>query len=186
MLGGIALSANDLARINVLPRFGWPAPFVIYGRDLDMLVSSSDMVYHWVDWIRHAVQSGLLVVLLIVLLRLALRRNWLALPIAVLLVSLAGRSYMGGSGPWMQLFPLLSSLILVAVVARVGVLALVVAMYVWDVAYGTPLTLDVSHWSAGGSTWTLALLLAMASFAFYAARTGQSLFASAPARSIAR
>ena len=124
--------------------------------------------------------------LLIVLLRLALRRNWLALPIAVLLVSLAGRSYMAGSGPWMQIFPLLSALILVAVVARFGVLALVVAMYVWDVTYGTPLTLNVSHWSSGGSSWTLALLLAMASFAFYAARTGRPLFANAPARVVAR
>ena len=67
-----------------------------------------------------------------------------------------------------------------------ALLALIVAMYVWDVTYGTPLTLNVSHWSAGGSTWTLALLLAMASFAFYAARSGRPLFSSAPARRIAR
>jgi predicted Ser/Thr protein kinase len=176
MLGGIALTMNDLARVNVIPMFGWPAPFVIYGRSFELLAASGDMVYRWIDWVRVSLQSGLLIVLLIVLLRLMLKRSWLVLPLAIGLVSLAGRNYLNGSGPWLQLFPLIASLILVVMAVRFGLLALVVTMFVWNMTYGTPLTLDVAQWSAGGSNWTLGLLLALAAFAYYAARAGCPLF----------
>jgi serine/threonine-protein kinase len=176
MLGGIALTISDLVRVTVIPRFGWPAPFVVYGRELDMLAASNDVVYRWLNWVRISVQSGLILVLLIVLLRLALRRIWLAAPVAVALVSLVGRNYLSGSGPWMQLFPIVSALILVLVALRFGLLALVIAYFVWETTYGTPLTLDVAQWSAGGSNWTLILLFALAAFAYYASRAGGPVF----------
>ena len=51
----------------------------------------------------NAVVSSLLTVLVVVVLRLALKRNWLALPISVVLLS-TSLNYIGGSGPWMLLF----------------------------------------------------------------------------------
>jgi serine/threonine-protein kinase len=176
MLGGLALTTNDLVRVNLIPRFGWPAPYVIYGRELAMLAASSEVTFRWMDWVRVSVQSGLVLVLLIVLLRLTLRRIWLAAPVAVVLLSLVGRNYLQGSGPWMQLFPIVSALIVVLVALRFGLLALVIAYFVWEVTYGTPLTLDVAQWSAGGSNWTLAMLFALAAFAYYASRSGAPLF----------
>jgi hypothetical protein len=41
-----------------------------------------------------------------------------------------------------------------------------------------PLTLDVSDWSAAASNWTLALLVGLTLFGFYASRAGQPLFGS--------
>jgi hypothetical protein len=176
MAGGLALTINDLVRVNVIPWFGWPAPFAVYGRELDMLAASSDVFFRWMNWVRAGVQSGLIIVLLIVLLRLTLRRIWLAAPVAVFLISQVGRNYLGGSGPWMQIFPIVSALIVILIALRFGLFALVIAYFVWNLTYGTPLTLDVAHWSAAGSNWTLLLLLTLAAFAYYASRAGQPLF----------
>jgi hypothetical protein len=39
-----------------------------------------------------------------------------------------------------------------------------------------PFTLQVSHWSATPSNWTIAGIIALALFGFYASRAGQPLF----------
>jgi hypothetical protein len=173
---GVVLFANDVARATVLQRFGWAAPFPMFGRRLDILSSSGSLFGAWVDFGRSSVQGALLCVLLIVLLRLVLRRNWLALPLATVLISATGLTYMGGSGPWLPLFPLISGALTVLVAVRFGLLALVVARIVWNFLYGVPLTFDFSHWSATPSNWTLALLAGLIMFAFYASRAGQPLF----------
>jgi hypothetical protein len=40
------------------------------------------------------------------------------------------------------------------------------------------MTLEFSHWRADASNWTLALLIALTLFGFYASRAGQPLFGS--------
>jgi hypothetical protein len=40
------------------------------------------------------------------------------------------------------------------------------------------MTFDVSHWSATASNWTIAIVIVLTLFAFYAARAGQPLFGS--------
>jgi hypothetical protein len=61
------------------------------------------------------------------------------------------------------------------VMIRFGLLAALVALFVSSVCEVIPMTLDVHHWSAAGSTQTLALLMAMALFGFYASRGGEPL-----------
>jgi uncharacterized membrane protein YedE/YeeE len=73
---------------------------------------------------------------------------------------------------------LASGVLLTIVAVRFGLLALVVARFAWGILETMPLTLDVSHWSAAASNWTLAVLIGLALFGFYAARAGQPLFGS--------
>jgi hypothetical protein len=80
--------------------------------------------------------------------------------------------------PWSVAFPLASGALLTVVAVRFGLLALVVARFTWGLLEFMPMTLDVSHWSAAASNWTLALLVGLTAFGFYASRAGQPLFGS--------
>ena len=62
------------------------------------------------------------------------------------------------------------------VMIRFGLLAALAALFVSSVGEVVPLTLDVTHWSAGGSSETITLFVASAIFAYYASRAGQPLF----------
>jgi hypothetical protein len=62
------------------------------------------------------------------------------------------------------------------VLLRCGLLAAAVARIVLGLCQSIPLTLHVSHWSATPSNWTIAGIIALALFGFYASRAGQPLF----------
>jgi hypothetical protein len=104
------------------------------------------------------------------------RRNWLALPLAAFLLIFQGLNDTQGSGLWIFAFAVLAAVLNVFIAVRFGLLTLVVARFVWHVLYGVPFTLDVSHWSAVPSNWSIVLLAALAMFAFYASRAGMPLF----------
>jgi hypothetical protein len=126
--------------------------------------------------------EALFTVLLIVVLRLLLRRNWLVIPVMVFILGLTSARYMGGTASWIYLFPLASGAVLTFVVMRFGLLSLVVARFVWGLLLAGPMTLDVSHWSATASNGTIVLLGGIAIFAFYASRAGQPLFGTVSTR----
>ena len=65
--------------------------------------------------------------------------------------------------------------LLTFVAVRFGLLPLAVTYFAWDAVVAVPITTEVSHWAAGASNWTLAGLLALTLFAFYASRAGQPL-----------
>ena len=66
--------------------------------------------------------------------------------------------------------------IVIVVVVRYGLLVTAVAMAVSNVLASVPLTPSLSHWTATTSNLTLALVLALTLFGFYASRAGQPLF----------
>ena len=59
---------------------------------------------------------------------------------------------------------------------RFGLLAAATARIVLGLCEAMPFTLQVSHWSATPSNWTIAAIVAPALFGFYASRAGQPLF----------
>ena len=92
-------------------------------------------------------------------------------------MSLVSANQMGGAGTSLVwLFPLASGALLTLVVVRFGLLAFAVAWFFSSVMTNVPLRLDLSHWAAAPSAWTLALLMALTLFGFYASRAGQPLF----------
>ena len=126
-----------------------------------------------------ATEAALLMVLMIVLIRLASSRTWISVPIAVLVMSL---TYLENAGTtnapfWcMLLFVIGSGALMTWVVFRSGLLALAVAMLVNTEVAAIPMMPTMTHWSATAGNWTLAALVALTAFGFYASRTGQPLF----------
>lgn len=119
-----------------------------------------------------------LTVLLFVILRLLLRRMWLSVIVGGAILVLVSANNMGGTSSLIWIFPLMSGVLLTVVLVRFGLLPFAVALFVPRIVSGIPFTLEMSHWSAAASNWTLVLLMALTAFGFYAARAGQPLFGS--------
>lgn len=118
----------------------------------------------------------MLLVLLIVLVRLALRRMWLVVPIAVLLFGVPAMNEAGTTTVWLvALFAVATGALLSFVLFRCGVLSFAVAWLVWSAASSVPMMPDASHWAAAPGNWTIAALAALTCAAFYAARAGQPI-----------
>ena len=175
LIFGVALALSDLIRATLLPWLGYAAPRPTYGVLVQLLDGAGQLLWALIYASLGGIQGALTTVLLVVLLRFALRWNWLSLGVTAIMLSVSSLQFMGGSGNLIYLFPLVNGALLTFVAVRFGLLPLAVTYFVWDVVAAVPITPEVSHWAAGASNWTLAVLLALTLFAFYASRAGQPL-----------
>ena len=98
----------------------------------------------------------------------------------MLVMCYAWSSLAAPSSLWLEIVLELAAVTVLAIVTiRFGLLASAVALFVGSLFGQVPLTFDVAHWSATGSNWALAIILALTLFGFYASRAGQPLFGAA-------
>jgi serine/threonine-protein kinase len=174
---GAAASLIDAGRATIIPWLGHVAPSPTYGLSVQALNGPGMMAATWTRGSATAIQAALMFVLLLVLVRLTLRRTWLTIPIAALILALPASAQGGTTNTGLvYLFPLATGILLTLLVFRSGLLAFGIAWLVWNVTSNVPMVQDWSHWSAAAGNWTLAALIALALFGFYAARGGQPLF----------
>jgi serine/threonine-protein kinase len=180
VLIGLVFSAALMAleSIQMLPqRWGQTAPAPPFGNSVSPLASASYVVTRWVNILYNSLQSVLLIAMIFVVLRLVLRRGWLAALVGVVVLMALSDNGQALTGTWFDFAQI--GLIFVVVtfgLFRFGLLPLTVAAFADNVATGIPLTLNLSAWWATPSLLTLALLIGLAAFGFYAARAGQPLF----------
>jgi len=119
--------------------------------------------------------NGLGILTILVLSQVLLRRRWLAVGLTSLLLvvlNLSGENYaveIPTGVVWSALF-------LFAAV-RFGVLAFTVALFVAGLLVTAPLTLDLSRWYAPRGVFFVALILALAVWAFGVSLGGKAAFA---------
>jgi hypothetical protein len=172
---GVALSLTQLGQALLPPLVGFPAPPPSYGYEGRALLGLGWMLAEWFSWIGEAEVSAMMIVLLFVVLRLTLKRPWLTVGAGVVVIALAQSQNIDNIA-MARLFPLAAGALVTLVALRFGLLPLAVMFLVANVVTGIPLTLDLGHWSAVASTWSLAAVTALALFSFYSARGGQPLF----------
>ncbi len=126
-------------------------------------------------WLAHDIQSigsTLLLFMILFLVRVLLRKSWLAAAGFVLLftaVKSVSSNYPGVEWP-MQLI-LYTALAIGAL--RFGLVTLTVALYTADLALNLPVTLNASAWYFTNPTLALASIAALAIWGFYTALAGQ-------------
>src|SRR4051812_38341700 len=134
------------------------------------------------DVIFNALINGIVVsvflVLGYVLLRLTLRRTSLAILAALVLVALvqAPQALSEETARWIAVS--YQAIIVVAattVVVRYGLLVTAVTLVLVNITANLPFTYSLSHWTATTSNLTLAFVLGLTFFGFYASRAGQPL-----------
>jgi serine/threonine-protein kinase len=122
-----------------------------------------------------AVLNTFIGIMLFLVLRLLLRRTWIA---AAVMTILAAIMFNPGSGsPYAYIAAIIPTLALFwFVLFRYGFLAIMIATTVSDLLRAMPLTLDVSAWYGGITLLTLFLSLGLAFFAFYSSLGGKPIF----------
>ncbi|HXT21730.1 MAG TPA: hypothetical protein VN923_13350, partial [Thermoanaerobaculia bacterium] len=127
----------------------------------------------------HAVLDSLVALFLLLAFLLVLRRRWLAVAAAVIVLTLILHGDVGG-GDWLAVIPAgLFAAIVLAGLTRFGLVALATASLVERLVLRTPWTLEGGAWYAWQAWLTAAVLLALLAFAFRAATAGAA-FVSRP------
>ena len=172
---GVTLVLIDVGKATIIPALGLSAPYPRYGFSEEMLGDGAGAIWGALLQSLNAIGGALFAALGIVIARLVLPRRWLANVVTTVFLSLTAMYDMSAI-PVSLLFPLASGALMTIVAMRSGLLSLVVARFVWGLLGGVPMTLQFSRWWAVPSNWTLALLIGLTLFGFYAARAGQPLF----------
>src|SRR5262249_22857086 len=115
---------------------------------------------------------------LFLVLRVVFKRPLVA---AVIYVPLSAALYTGATAglepSWYWLFAILIEIVLLVLLIRVGVLAVITAIFVWYCLY-FPLTVDLTSWYSQGSLLALGAVVLLAGYAFYTSLAGRSLFSA--------
>jgi hypothetical protein len=148
-----------------------------FGTALNAMSSAPRVLNGWAVWGHEALISTLFITLLFIVIRLIVRRPWVAAVVGVALITAISNNASAVTGGWVE-FVFVFAVIAAstAVLFRYGLLALAVALFVDDVTTAVPMTPHLSAWWAGGSNLTMLALAAIAMFGFYASRAGQPLF----------
>jgi hypothetical protein len=170
---GIAISLVFNLQSLVPGWLGFPPakPLTLMGPD--SLLGGRRLVGMFPEVLHEMLLTPIIFVFFVVLLRLVLRRVWLAATVFLVLMVLPAL----GSGPLVLVLVsklVLYGLILTAIL-RFGVLAVVVSLFYSYLSGVFPLTLDVSAWYFGASLVTMLLAGGLAAYAFYLSLGGRTL-----------
>jgi serine/threonine-protein kinase len=161
-------------------RLGYTAVAPPFGDAVSMLLGASTVVPRWAAWLNESLQDTMLVAMVLIVTRLALRRPGLALVASIVAITLIANNGGALTDPWIDIATQVSIAALFSYAAfRYGLLVLFVALLVGEKVKDVPLTLHASVWWATASNVTIAMCIALAAFAYVAARAGQPLFGRA-------
>jgi len=160
---------------NVVP--GWmgrtPNP-PAFGLDFDSLTGLRAMTGSVLLNIVYSVGISLSLFFLFFLIRLVVRKEWLAVLVMIALLSLPE---VFANNPVQVIFNCLYASIVLLVLIRFGILALTMALCTENLLFFSPLTTHLSAWYAAPTFIVLFVVLAAAIFGFYTSTAGKPLFA---------
>ncbi|HTS51217.1 MAG TPA: hypothetical protein VMH05_24890, partial [Bryobacteraceae bacterium] len=118
---------------------------------------------------------------LIFVLRIILRRDWIAASTLVLILVILNGLHATGAIVPSLLFSAAGAALLLLVMLRFGLVSLIAYSFVELILSLFPITADFSAWYAGASLFALLVIGALAAFAFHASLGGRSLLGDADA-----
>jgi predicted Ser/Thr protein kinase len=174
---GVMWFALDVVRRLSPEMLGYQASAPRLGADVGTLLSSALTLSTWTAVILRELQFAFGGVLLLVVLRLIIRRASIAIGATMVIIFYWWSTLTLTPVLWIEVaYEIAAVCLFTFVLLRCGLLAAAVARIVLGLCQSIPLTLHVSHWSATPSNWTIAGIIALALFGFYASRAGQPLF----------
>ncbi|HJZ76663.1 MAG TPA: serine/threonine-protein kinase [Vicinamibacterales bacterium] len=173
---GVAWFGLDIVRRLLPQAFGYPATVPRLG-DATTLFGAAQTVSTWSTVILRDLQIAFGAVLLFVVLRLITRRASIAIALGMTIVLYWWSSITVTPVLWIEVtYEIIVVAMFTFVLIRYGLLAAAVARILAGLCEAIPFTLQVSHWSATPSNWTVAAIVLLAVFGFYASRAGEPLF----------
>ncbi len=175
-LYGVALVLVETSDNFILPLLGKLPPTPNIGLTESLLgvrAAIGILLAYIFVWVLYAL--GIFFVLF--LLRLVLRKDWLATIAAVILFSV---SNLGNEYPILSfVFSAVIWISILLVLKRFGLLVLVTGLVAQNVLIVFPVTVHLSRWYAAPALTGLAVIAALAFYGFHTARAGQPIFSGA-------
>jgi len=173
---GVLLTIFESLDNFLLPALGKlpPEPGFVAGETLVSLRNSLGLAMHY-TWI--FVLYTLLIFFLFFLLRLVVKKDWLA---GTVIVFIGAITNSGGDYAWVTFTA--SAVIWLSiylVLRRFGLVALVTGLVVQNILVVSPVTTHWSRWYAANAIVGMAVIVALALYGFYIALAGQEIFPGA-------
>ena len=181
LLIGMAFGAVSLFVVEV-PKMlainlGWKMPQFPFGNSLWVAADPAGLVSQWLNYVLGGLQSALAIAMIFLVFRLVLRRPRIALVAGAVFLLFAINNAQIVSGNWVGRFNVVAFTVLMTlVVHRFGLIAAAALLFVDNVIHDIPMTTDLSVWWSTPTVLTVSLVIALAAFAYYAARGGEPLF----------
>ena len=174
VLIGLALTAVTItietAQAFLSTSFGHAAPRPPFGSNVAVLAATPLVVTRWVSMLYSTMQSTLVFASVVIVLRVIVKRDWLAIALSLAVLTVLTDGGAALSGTWVDaLMYLLTVAAAIFVLFRFGLLALAVGGFTDNVATNIPMTLQLSAWWATPAALSLVMLIGLAAFGFYAA-----------------
>jgi hypothetical protein len=175
---GAALIVNDAFR-GVMPYLIGRAPTLPFlDGDVRVLGGPGPLVLAWAGQFNGSIQTALLITMTFVGLRLIVRRTWIAIAVGMIVVTTAVTGDMPfGQELWVYVIgQLLAIGIITLAIFRFGLLVTALMLTVDNIVTIAPILPHAPTWATVPGNLSIAFVLAIAAFGFYAARAGQPLF----------
>jgi serine/threonine-protein kinase len=173
---GVLLTILEISDNVLVPLFGGPRP-VPGGLDPNSLLGVRPAIGGLLFYILAFVLYSLLVFFFLFLLRLIVKRDWIA---AIILVLLAAGTNSAGEFPVITyVYLALIWISIVVVLKKAGLLALVVGLVVQNILVVFPMTSHLSRWYANAGLTGIVVIAGLAVFGFFTALAGRPLFTGA-------
>jgi predicted Ser/Thr protein kinase len=173
---GTAAALVGSAHELVLRGFGATPSFAVYLGSLNGVMGT---VTAFLTLIPNCVIQALVWFVLLFILRVILRRDWLAAGAFVSIYMVLGALASTGSPALAALFTAVTTGFLVFAMLRFGLVALIASFFVFVLVRMFPITADFSAWYAGASMFALLSVAVMAALAFRFSLAGRPLFGAA-------
>jgi len=172
---GLSVHVFDVGSTYLGMRLGHPqAPGV---PDLQQLVGISLNLARTLNHVFNAVVNAIFTVFVMVVLKMVLRREWLASLVAMALALMLMFNFSDAES---RLIDFTAALLMVSTIVltiqRVGLVAITVAFFVLYLMANAVITLDTSRWFFSDSLVQLLIPAALACYGFYASRGGEPIF----------
>jgi hypothetical protein len=162
--------------VGLVPAWlGYPPP-PPRGMNLEFVLSTRRAVASLLRMPTNALANGMIITLLFSLVRMLVKRTWIAAVVTILVgtfisVSQSGAQLLGIALP----YGVVLSIVYIGVLVRFGMFPLMMA-YLTNNIVTSGLTADVNKLYAPTSIWLMAIIAGAAAFGYYASRAGAPLF----------
>jgi hypothetical protein len=174
IVAGLIITLITIIVALVPAAMGYPPP-APRNMNLELLMSTRRAVSALLRMPTNALMNGMLTTLLFALIRMIVKRTWIATIITIAVGSFILLNNVSQQF-WLSIAAAaLVAIIYVGVLERFGMFPLMMTFLTNNIVQ-SGLTLDVNKLYAPTAIWLMALVATMAAFGYYASRTGEPLF----------
>jgi hypothetical protein len=175
IVAGLSIATLVIAVALLPAMLGYPPP-PPRNMNLELIMSTRRAVSLLLRMPTQALLNGMLTTLLFALIRMAVKRTWIATIITTVVGAFVLASTSGTQQVWLNIaFAIVVAIVYVGVLVKFGMFPLMMTFLTNNIA-ASGLTLDVNKLYAPSAIWLMVLIAAMAAFGYYASRAGAPLF----------